>query len=115
MSSCLEGRSPQGSCQSIPRSDGAATGDLAPAGYRPTGRQPLRPGDRARTIPGGDAADLGYVMERVARIELALSAWEVDRIYPWMPLTRHGQVPGVAAPDRFWPLLIARWSHGDLV
>jgi hypothetical protein len=28
----------------------------------------------------GLAGDLGFVMERVTRIELALSAWEVERL-----------------------------------
>jgi hypothetical protein len=35
------------------------------------------------------AADLGFFVERVTRIELALSAWEVERSWPLAALTCH--------------------------
>ncbi len=41
----------------------------------------------------------GYIVERVTRIELALSAWEFDRSAPLGPLTRPVGRPGVAVID----------------
>ena len=47
-------------------------------------------------------------VERVTRIELALSAWESDRSTPPGPLTSQAGRPGVSVIDRSLPWLIAR-------
>jgi hypothetical protein len=53
-------------------------------------------------------------VERVTRIELALSAWESDRSTPLGPPTSQDQVPPVPLADPSVPWLIARELH-DLV
>src|SRR5216683_3380500 len=81
-----------------------------------TGRPaPRSRADRARSGHGGrlkgrdgkpmikakGPAKLGsHCVERVTRIELALSAWESDRSTPLGPLTSQGRRPGVAVIDR---------------
>ena len=42
-------------------------------------------------------------VERVTRIELALSAWESDRSAPLGPLTSQTERPGVSVVDRWLP------------
>jgi hypothetical protein len=49
-------------------------------------------------------------VERVTRIELALSAWESDRSWPMKPLSSPVWRPAVAVIDRLSPWLIARRS-----
>jgi hypothetical protein len=47
-------------------------------------------------------------LERVTRIELALSAWESDRSGPLTVLTWGSDVPPVTIMDRVTPGLMAR-------
>jgi hypothetical protein len=47
-------------------------------------------------------------VERVTRIELALSAWESDRSGPLESLTSYGRAPPVPVTDPSLPWLIAR-------
>jgi hypothetical protein len=48
------------------------------------------------------------LMERVTRIELALSAWESDRSPPLRPMTSQDRAPPVPVTDPGLPGLIAR-------
>ena len=52
--------------------------------------------------------DLLLHVERVTRIELALSAWESDRSGPLGPLTSYDRAPPVSVTDPSLPWLIAR-------
>jgi hypothetical protein len=49
-----------------------------------------------------------FFSERVTRIELALSAWEIDRSMPVGPLTSQLRSPLVTVTNRWLPWLIAR-------
>ena len=49
-----------------------------------------------------------FVLERVTRIELALSAWEVERSRPLVALTSQLRLPLVAVIDPSSPWLMAR-------
>jgi hypothetical protein len=50
----------------------------------------------------------GQIVERVTRIELALSAWESDRSGLIGPLTSQDRAPPVPVNDSSLPWLIAR-------
>jgi hypothetical protein len=54
------------------------------------------------------------VVERVTRIELALSAWESDRTTPLAGLTWRYECPLVTLADPWLPGLMARQWPGDL-
>jgi hypothetical protein len=49
----------------------------------------------------------GYIMERVTRIELALSAWESDRLGSLTGLTGGSDAPLVTVMDPAIPRLMA--------
>jgi len=70
---------------------------------RAPGERPWVP--RTRTH---DCAVTWAYLERVTRIELALSAWESDRSAPLGPLTSQDRAPPVAVIDPSLPWLIAR-------
>jgi hypothetical protein len=57
----------------------------------------------------------GFVVERVTRIELALSAWESDRIASLEGLTWRFDCPCLPVTDPWFPGLMARQWPGDLV
>ncbi len=62
-----------------------------------------------RLVPDDwDLLSCGFVVERVTRIELALSARESDRSPPMKPLNSKLGRPVVAVVDRLSPWLIAR-------
>ncbi|MDX6337817.1 MAG: hypothetical protein QOG05_5157 [Streptosporangiaceae bacterium] len=86
--------------------DGGAAGVLVPLANGPLmARQPLPTGDdRARD----HGPDLGPTVERVTRIELALSAWESDRSPPLEVPTSQDRAPPVPVTDPSLPWLIAR-------
>jgi hypothetical protein len=71
-------------------------------------RQPLRPGDQARTIPEKMPLTWDYEVERVTRIELALSAWEAERLPLLGGLTWQMRWSVVAVVDPPSPWLMAR-------
>ena len=54
------------------------------------------------------AVSCGYIVERVTRIELALSAWESDRSGPLTALTWAADAPLVTVMDPVTPGLMAR-------
>jgi hypothetical protein len=56
----------------------------------------------------------GFFVERVMRIELALSAWESDRNTPSVGLTWWFDCPQLAVADPWLPGLMARQWRGDL-
>jgi hypothetical protein len=70
-------------------------------------RRPGRPGQEFSDEHSTNTLSWDFV-ERVTRIELALSAWESDRSTPLGPLTRPVGRPGVAVIEHSLPWLIAR-------
>jgi hypothetical protein len=61
-----------------------------------------------KTQARGHHLTCGYIVERVTRIELALSAWESDRSPPPGLLTSQVRTPPVPVTDPCLPGLIAR-------
>jgi hypothetical protein len=71
-------------------------------------RRSLATRNEARFGVGIMALTWVYVMERVTRIELALSAWEYERTRPSSCLSWHVGCPLVTAAPRPGPGLMAR-------
>ncbi len=78
------------------------------------GRRPLPARDQARFRAGIMALTWSEKLERVTRIELALSAWESDWIVPLWCLTWRYESPLVTVEYSWLPGLMARQWPGDL-